>query len=198
MALAHASGLSLLQAMHVANAAAGVVVSKLGTATATMQEVMHELDALDHEQTGAPTQGVLGLQDNGCFDIVHPGHVSLLKAARAQCDRLVVALNTDESVSRLKGPGRPVNDLQHRAQVMAAIGYVDLVVAFDQPTPLDLITRLVPDVLIKGADYTVEQVVGHEVVLAAGGQVYLAPLVPGRSTTSIITRMRDELAGNAA
>ena len=215
MALAHASGLSLLQSMHVANAAAGVVVSKLGTATASVREVLVELEnqerAAGEELPGLRTlagaearvlrwkeQGLRVGFTNGCFDIIHPGHVSLLKAARAQCDRLVVGLNTDESVSRLKGPGRPVNDLQHRAQVMAAIGYVDLVVAFDEPTPLELITRLLPDVLIKGADYTVEQVVGHEVVQAAGGQVYLAPLVPGRSTTSIITRMRDEWAGSAA
>ena len=215
MALAHASGLSLLQSMHVANAAAGVVVSKLGTATASVHEVLAELENQERagggELPGVRTlagaearvlrwkeQGLRVGFTNGCFDIVHPGHVSLLKAARAQCDRLVVALNTDESVSRLKGPSRPVNDLQHRAQVIAAIGYVDLVVAFDEPTPIGLITRLLPDVLIKGADYTVEQVVGHEVVQAAGGRVYLAPLVPGRSTTSIIARMRDELAGNAA
>ena len=138
MALAHAAGLSLVQAMHVANAAAGVVVSKLGTATATVHEVLHEMEEQEHEpgrdlpglrttEAGAAmvarwkAQGLRVGLTNGCFDILHPGHVALLKAARAQCDRLIVALNTDSSVSRLKGPTRPVNALHHRSQVMAAL-----------------------------------------------------------------------------
>ena len=208
MALAHASGLSLSQSMHIANAAAGVVVSKLGTATVTVNEVLHELENED----GLPTDKLLGLRSlastqalvarwkgqglrigftNGCFDIIHPGHISLLKAARAECDRLVVGLNTDASVSRLKGPTRPVNDLNSRAQVMAAIVYADCVVDFDEPTPLELIRLLVPDVLIKGADYRVEDVVGADIVQAAGGRVFLANLVPGQSTTAIVKRMQD-------
>ena len=208
LALAYADGRPLVQAMHIANAAAGVVVSKLGTATADIAEVMHELSAQDAAGGGAAVPGLMTLPTaqallarwraqgfsvgftNGCFDILHPGHVSLLAFARTQCDRLIVALNTDASVSRLKGPSRPVNALAQRAQVMAAIRYVDGVVCFDEETPLALITALVPDVLVKGADYTVDQVVGADVVRAAGGRVVLAELVAGQSTTGIIARMR--------
>jgi D-beta-D-heptose 7-phosphate kinase/D-beta-D-heptose 1-phosphate adenosyltransferase len=207
LALAVAGGRSLVQAMHIANAAAGVVVSKLGTATADIAEVMHELSAQDMQ--AGPASGLLTWDaagrlvarwrdqgfsvgfTNGCFDILHPGHVSLLAFARGQCDRLIVALNADESVARLKGPGRPVNALAERAAVMAAIRYVDAVVAFGEDTPLALISALVPDVLVKGADYSVDAVVGGDVVRAAGGRVVLAELVPGRSTTGIIARMRD-------
>ena len=206
LALAHASGRSLAAAMHVANAAAGVVVSKLGTATADIAEVMHELAAQDTEAASAGLtprdqaaalvsrwrdQGYAVGFTNGCFDILHPGHVSLLAFSRRQCDRLVVALNTDASISRLKGPGRPVNELARRAQVMAAIRYVDCVVAFDEDTPLELIGTLLPDVLVKGADYTTDQVIGGDIVRAAGGRVVLAELVPGQSTTGLIARMRE-------
>lgn len=207
LALACASGLSLPQAMHIANAAAGVVVSKLGTATASVAEVLHEMEQQEQEaDPGLPglcsvahgvelvrrwkAQGLKVGFANGCFDILHPGHVSLLKAARAQCDRLVVALNTDAGVRRLKGPARPVNALQHRAQVIAAIRYVDCVLAFDEPTPLSLIEQVVPDVLVKGADYTEDQVVGGDVVRAAGGRVFLAALVAGQSTTRTVERLQ--------
>ena len=208
LALAYADGRPLAQAMHIANAAAGVVVSKLGTATADIAEVMHELSAQDAAGGGGAVPGLMSLDSaqallarwraqgfsvgftNGCFDILHPGHVSLLAFARAQCDRLIVALNTDASVGRLKGPSRPVNPLAQRAQVMAAIRYVDGVVCFDEDTPLALISALVPDVLVKGADYAVDQVVGGDVVRAAGGRVVLAELVAGQSTTGIIERMR--------
>jgi D-beta-D-heptose 7-phosphate kinase/D-beta-D-heptose 1-phosphate adenosyltransferase len=207
LTLAYASGLSLEQSMHIANAAAGVVVSKLGTATATVGEVLQELERQDHasghELPGlnslAATKALVdrwrrqGLRvgfTNGCFDIIHPGHVALLKAARSACDRLVIALNTDASVSRLKGPTRPINDLQHRAQVIAAIQYVDCVVSFDEPTPLDLIQQLQPDVLVKGADWRLYDVVGVDVVHAAGGHVLLAKLVPGQSTTMVVERIR--------
>jgi D-beta-D-heptose 7-phosphate kinase/D-beta-D-heptose 1-phosphate adenosyltransferase len=208
LTLAYADGRSLVQAMHIANAAAGVVVSKLGTATADIAEVMHELSAQDQEGAAGAVPGLMTPEaaqalvtrwreqgfsvgfTNGCFDILHPGHVSLLAFARAQCDRLIVALNADDSVRRLKGETRPVNALAQRAQVMAAIRYVDGVVAFDDDTPLSLITALVPDVLIKGADYDVSQVVGGDVVTASGGRVVLAELVPGQSTTGMIARMR--------
>ena len=224
MALCHAAGRPLAQAMRVANAAASVVVSKLGTATASMAEVQHELDAQAHERDagphGAPPAGPLpGAQPlpqvldlvarwkaqglavgltNGCFDILHPGHVSLLAQARAGCDRLVVALNSDGSVRRLKGPSRPVNTLDARARVVAALRHVDCVVAFEEDTPLALIRALLPDVLVKGADYTVDQVVGADVVQAAGGRVLLAGLVPGQSTTGIVARMRQREPDGAA
>jgi D-beta-D-heptose 7-phosphate kinase/D-beta-D-heptose 1-phosphate adenosyltransferase len=210
LALAHADGRPLAQAMHIANAAAGVVVSKLGTATADIAEVMHELSAQDELAGGGAgvVPGVMKLEvaqalvarwrtqgfrvglTNGCFDILHPGHVSLMAFARSHCDRLIVALNADESVRRLKGPARPVNALAQRAQVMAALRYVDGVVCFAEDTPLELIRALAPDVLIKGADYTVQQVVGADLVLAAGGRVVLAELVAGQSTSGIIARMR--------
>jgi D-beta-D-heptose 7-phosphate kinase/D-beta-D-heptose 1-phosphate adenosyltransferase len=125
---------------------------------------------------------------NGCFDILHAGHVALLTAARRRCDRLIVALNTDESVARLKGPLRPINTLADRAAVIAALGVVDGVVAFADDTPLELIGALVPDVLVKGADYTLDRVVGADIVQAAGGEIALIDLVPGRSTTAILAR----------
>ncbi len=207
MALLHAAGRSLVQSMHVANAAASVVVSKLGTATADMSEVMHELDAQDHAR-GLPSPAVQPIEavrnlvlrwkqqgmvvgfTNGCFDLLHPGHVSLLARARSECDRLIVALNTDASVSRLKGPTRPVNTLEARALVMAAVRYVDCVVAFDDDTPLELIKDLLPNVLVKGADYSVAEVVGADVVQAAGGRVLLANLMSGQSSTGTIARMQ--------
>ncbi len=210
LALAHASGLSLVQAMHIANAAAGVVVSKRGTAVATVDEVMQELSGGESESNstlpGLKTLPAtlalvarwkqLGLKvgfTNGCFDLLHPGHVSLLKAARAQCDRLVVALNTDASVQRLKGPTRPVNGLESRSQVIASIRYVDCTVAFDTETPIELISSILPDVLVKGADYTVETVVGSEIVQAAGGRVFLADLLPGQSSTAMVGRIEQKL-----
>ncbi len=209
LALGHASGMSLVEAMSAANAAAGVVVSKSGTATVTVAEVLHELEEQDLA-AGVDMPGLvheiragtlverwkhLGLKvgfTNGCFDILHPGHVSLLKAARAECDRLIVAVNTDASVRRLKGPTRPVNDLQSRAQVLAALRYVDCVIGFDEETPINLIRKILPDVLIKGSDYTIEKVVGADVVQAAGGRVFLASFVPGQSTTQIISRAQSD------
>ena len=207
LALCHAAGRPLSQAMHVANAAASVVVSKLGTATADIAEVVAELDAHDHDRHAAAPPGaeplvrvqklvaewkqqglVVGFT-NGCFDILHPGHVSLLEQARAACDRLVVALNTDASVRRLKGETRPVNTLDSRARVVAALRSVDCVTCFDEETPINLIRALLPDVLVKGADYTLDRVVGGDVVRAAGGRVVLADLIEGQSTTGAIQRI---------
>ncbi len=216
MALAHGAGHTLSQAVRIANAAAGVVVGKLGTATADIVEVMQELELLDRQfgehsapQGEAEGAGVLatlshaqaltarwraqGLRvgfTNGCFDILHAGHVALLAAARAECDRLVVALNTDAGVRRLKGPLRPVNRLAARAQVLAAIRHVDCLLCFDEDTPLALIRALMPDVLIKGADYAPEAVVGADLVQAAGGRLVLVGLVPDQSTTATIARIR--------
>ncbi|ACI51606.1 rfaE bifunctional protein [Gluconacetobacter diazotrophicus PA1 5] len=207
LALAAGSGMTLAQAMHVANAAAGVVVGKLGTATADIAEVLAELNAQDADAMGGTpsllsraqaaeqvarwkAQGLRVGFTNGCFDIIHPGHVALLAAARRACDRLIVALNDDASVARLKGPERPVNPLEDRARVMAAIRHVDAVVAFGEDTPLELIRLLLPDVLVKGADYRPDQVVGADVVRQAGGRVVLADLEDGKSTTRTIGRIR--------
>jgi D-beta-D-heptose 7-phosphate kinase/D-beta-D-heptose 1-phosphate adenosyltransferase len=134
---------------------------------------------------------------NGCFDIVHPGHVGYLAAARAQCDRLIVALNSDASTRRLKGPTRPVNRLTDRMAVIAGLASVDAVISFDEDTPIDLIRRLKPDVLLKGADYTFATVVGAEDVVASGGRVALIDLVEGHSTTGVIGRMQAPVAALA-
>ncbi len=127
---------------------------------------------------------------NGCFDILHRGHVDYLSKARAMGDVLVVGLNTDASVRRLKGPSRPVVDQDDRAVVMAALAVVDYVCLFSEDTPLELITAIVPDVLVKGADWPIDKVVGREVVESAGGRVQAIEFVPDRSTTSIIDRIR--------
>ena len=127
---------------------------------------------------------------NGCFDILHPGHVKVLTAARAACDRLIVGLNSDASVKRLKGETRPVQNERARAEVLAALEAVDLVVIFEEDTPLKLIEQVKPSVLVKGGDYTREQVVGHDIVEAHGGEVLLVEVLAGFSTTSLVDRAR--------
>lgn len=204
-ALGLAAGLDRNEAAALANAAAGVVVAKHGTAQLTPDELVSEL--FRNEATAHDRRSVVDLATaeqvvaawrrqgrsiaftNGCFDILHAGHVSLIQQARATADRLVLGLNGDGSVRRLKGPSRPVNSQEDRATVLAALAAVDLVVIFDEDTPLRLIEALKPDVLVKGADYTVETVVGADVVQASGGRVVLAQLVPGKSTTGVIRQM---------
>lgn len=200
-----AAGLDLDRAVELAILASGVAVGKVGTAVVTAEELIEAEMAHRLAPTEAKVmslEGVLGVVarwraeglkvgfTNGCFDVLHRGHVIYLGQARAACDRLVVGVNTDASVRGLgKGEDRPVNDLESRALVLAALGSVDLVTAFDAPTPIALIEAIRPDVLVKGADYTLEQVVGADVVQAYGGRVFLAPLVEGYSTTTIIARM---------
>jgi len=203
LALGLAVGLTWPKAAALANAAASVVVGKRGTAQVTPDELRAGGgSALEGRMTSwkeAATAvrcwqqaGLVVGFTNGCFDLVHPGHVSLLAFARRNCDRLVVGVNEDASVRRLKGPSRPVHDVAARATVLAALKSVDLVVGFGEDTPLALIQALQPDVLVKGADYTVETVVGADVVLARGGRVLLAPLINGQSTTDTIARMNDK------
>jgi D-beta-D-heptose 7-phosphate kinase/D-beta-D-heptose 1-phosphate adenosyltransferase len=194
-------------AMRAANAAAAVVVGKRGTATASVAElrarilpsstlapqekIVFDWTLLDDQLAEWRKQGLRIGFTNGCFDLLHPGHVKLLAGARAACDRLVVGLNGDGSVMRLKGAGRPVQPVQARAEVLAALEAVDLVAEFDEDTPQKLIARVKPMVLVKGADYTHEQVVGREIVEALGGEVVLVDLVPGHSTTSMVERTRE-------
>lgn len=140
---------------------------------------------------GRPRTGTV-VFTNGCFDVLHRGHVEYLAAARSLGDVLVVGLNDDASVRRLKGAPRPVNPEEDRALVLAALASVDAVTVFDEDTPRELIAALLPDVLIKGGDYTVETIVGAEEVIAAGGRVVVAPIVPGRSTTAILQRQSQE------
>lgn len=203
-AAALASGAALPEAAHLANVAAAIVVGKVGTAVAYGDEVVA---ALHHEDlmlgdckimtAGAGAEQVdrwrrKGLKvgfTNGCFDLLHPGHVSLLTQARGACDRLVVGLNSDASVQRLKGPTRPVQSEASRATVLSSLATVDLVVIFGEDTPLELITTLRPDVLVKGADYTIDKVVGAAEVQSWGGKVVLADLVNGQSTTNTIRKM---------
>jgi D-beta-D-heptose 7-phosphate kinase/D-beta-D-heptose 1-phosphate adenosyltransferase len=130
---------------------------------------------------------------NGCFDLLHPGHISLLKQARAACDKLVVGLNSDASVKRLKGKDRPVQSEASRATVLASLAAVDLVVVFHEDTPLNLIDTLRPDVLVKGADYSLDQVVGGEEVRAWGGEVVLADILNGHSTSETIRRLAPKI-----
>jgi D-beta-D-heptose 7-phosphate kinase / D-beta-D-heptose 1-phosphate adenosyltransferase len=193
-------------AMRAANAAAAVVVGKRGTATVTLTELRHRIlpaASLAPEDKIVFDWGMLDERlrewrrhgqrigfTNGCFDLLHRGHVKLLAEARAACDRLVVGLNSDASTARLKGKGRPINPAEGRAEVLAALEAVDLVVVFDEDTPLELIKRVRPAVLVKGADYTRDEVVGREVVESAGGDVVLVDLVPGHSTTAMVERAR--------
>jgi D-glycero-beta-D-manno-heptose 1-phosphate adenylyltransferase len=129
---------------------------------------------------------------NGVFDLLHPGHIDLLRAARAQGDLLVVGVNGDDSVRRLKGPTRPVRGEAERVYVLAALECVDAVTVFDEDTPLELVRVLLPDVIVKGGDYSPDTVVGAREVVARGGDVVIVPLTPGQSTTSIIERLRAE------
>jgi len=207
LAVAVAAGAALPEAAALANVTAGISVGKPGTATVSGDEllgVLHleELVASDRkvaaswDEAAARTAAwrASGLRvgfANGCFDLIHPGHVHLLTQARAACDRLVVALNTDASVKRLKGPTRPVQNETARATVMASLAPVDLVVLFDEPTPLELVCALRPDVLVKGADYQIENVVGAAEVQSWGGRVVLVDLQQGHSTTGTIRRMRE-------
>lgn len=136
---------------------------------------------------GRPRKDVV-VFTNGCFDILHRGHVEYLAHAKSLGSRLVVGVNSDRSVKALKGPGRPINTLEDRAVVLAALASVDAVVEFDQDTPRELIAALRPDVLVKGGDYSADQVVGSKEVIESGGRVVIAPLVPGRSTTGLLQR----------
>lgn len=204
LGLALASGAPVEDAIAFAMLASGVAVTKAGTAVVTPDELTeasitaHLAPAeakiatpqrLADEVARWRAKGLRVGFTNGCFDILHRGHVAYLNQARTWCDRLIVGLNSDRSVKALKGEGRPVNDLESRALVLAGLACVDLVATFDEDTPLKLIEAARPDVLIKGADYTEDQVVGAAQVRSWGGEVKLAPIVDGYSTTAAIARM---------
>ncbi|ASG25422.1 D-glycero-beta-D-manno-heptose-7-phosphate kinase [Nitrospirillum viridazoti] len=208
MAACLATGTNLSDAVQLANVAASLVVAKLGTAVVTPAEILHALAEQDDRANSDKVLTLSELQErialwkrlglkvgftNGCFDLVHPGHVQLLAAARRECDRLIVGLNSDASVRRLKGPQRPIQEERSRAIVLAALASVDAVVLFEKDTPLELIQQVQPQVLIKGADYTIDQVVGGDFVQRNGGRVALVQLVPDQSTTRIAKRIQ----GNA-
>ena len=202
------AGGSLKDAVALANLAAGIVVGKVGTAIVYKDDLEAEID---RQQVMGPGVGkVLSreqLQDqvntwrrqgfnigftNGCFDLLHPGHISLLDQAAAQCDRLVVGLNNNASVKRLKGDARPVQDETARSAVLAALAAVDAVTLFEEDTPIDLITAIQPDLLVKGADYRKEEVIGQDIVEARGGRVFLARLLEGHSTTATVGKLKQD------
>lgn len=204
LAAALAGGLDPVTAVRLANVAGGIVVGKVGTAVVHGADLTNALHRSDLDQGNAKVLTLEQAVDqvhvwrqrnlkvgftNGCFDLLHPGHVSLLSQARAACDRLIVGLNSDASVQRLKGPARPVQTEMARATVLASLADVDRVVIFAEDTPRRLIQALVPDVLVKGADYTVETVVGADIVQAHGGRVVLANLEAGHSTTATVARI---------
>jgi D-beta-D-heptose 7-phosphate kinase/D-beta-D-heptose 1-phosphate adenosyltransferase len=205
-AAAVAAGIEADAAMHMANLAAGIAVTKLGTAVVTAEELTMACASNDFSLGSPPrildaksAAGVVerwrarGLRvgfTNGCFDILHAGHVMMLSKAAEACDRLVVALNSDASVRRLKGAGRPVQTESSRTQVMAALEAASLVTVFDEDTPIELIKLFRPDVLFKGADYRENEVVGGDLVKSWGGKVELIEHTPGLSTTNVIGRAR--------
>jgi D-beta-D-heptose 7-phosphate kinase/D-beta-D-heptose 1-phosphate adenosyltransferase len=197
-------GLSPQAALYLANTAAGIVVGKVGTVPIQLDELVHELASKNvNEQTDkicdlknlsakvknwrANNQKIVFT--NGCFDLLHAGHVSYLEAAKKTGDKLILGLNTDRSVSALKGPSRPVIHENDRARVLAALESVDAVILFDEDTPLSLIDELRPDVIVKGEDYTEDQVVGGKEVKSWGGSIKLTPIVQGRSTTGILEKI---------
>jgi len=192
-------------AARLANAAAGVVVAKKGTSQVTanelrdvllsrphfeLREKIHDIATIKGGVAAWRKEGLTVGFTNGCFDLLHPGHVQLLCEARSHCDRLVVGLNSDASVKRLKGPERPIQPETARLIVLAGLAFVDAVILFAQDTPLDLIETIRPDVLLKGADYSIDQVVGRDLVESYGGKVVLVELVPDSSTTLIVKRLK--------
>jgi D-beta-D-heptose 7-phosphate kinase/D-beta-D-heptose 1-phosphate adenosyltransferase len=199
-----AMGADIEGASRAANAAASVVVGKRGTASvdqselrarllpaaalASEEKIVFDWAVADERVSEWRAQGQRIGFTNGCFDILHPGHVKVLTRARETCDRLIVGLNSDASTARLKGEGRPIQDVHARADVLAALEAVDLVVVFDEDTPIELIKRVRPKVLVKGGDYRPEGVVGRAEVEADGGEVVIVELIPGHSTTSIVRR----------
>lgn len=203
LAAARASGAGYSDAVALANVAGGLEVERLGCVPVTKQEVMDDLYTIDRQSSGKQRELGALLADlardraagrkivftNGCFDLIHLGHVSYFRFARQQGDRLVVAVNTDASIQRLKGPNRPIVSEQDRLAVLEELESIDYLIRFDDDTPLKLIEQVRPDVLVKGADYKVEQVVGWDRVASWGGRVALAPLVDGRSTTNVIQRI---------
>ena len=199
-------GTEIKEAVKIANYAAGVQVSKVGTSIvypdevfAAMQEDGLNIDSsiLDYTISDglgaikkAKEKGRKIVFTNGCFDILHAGHVSYLREAKKLGDILVIGLNSDDSIKRLKGNDRPINSLEDRETVLLALGFVDYVVPFDTDTPLDLIKAIMPDVLVKGGDYKAEDIVGAKEVISNGGEVKVLDFVPGKSTTGIIEKMR--------
>jgi D-beta-D-heptose 7-phosphate kinase/D-beta-D-heptose 1-phosphate adenosyltransferase len=214
LSLSLGAKLDLEESARLANYAAGVVVGKRGTATVSQTELADEMQRLSRGNLNALRSKIVSRPDavelvgtwrkngfrvgftNGCFDLLHVGHLAILAFARQNSGRLIVAVNSDASVKRLKEPGRPINPENDRAMVLAALSAVDAVVVFDEDTPLALIEELNPDVLIKGADYTLDNIVGAKHVLSYGGKVLTCQLVPGKSTSRVVNLLRDKASNS--
>lgn len=205
LAAALAAGAPLAEAVLLANTAAGIAVTKMGSATVTVPELRRVLQRQENSELGVLTEEelIISVADarahnetivmtNGCFDVLHFGHISYLQQAKSLGTRLIVAVNDDQSVSRLKGPYRPINSLEHRMSVLAALRVVDWVVPFSEDTPERLITRVLPDILVKGGDYKPHEIAGSTAVIANGGKVQILPFVDGLSTTNTLKRLREE------
>jgi D-beta-D-heptose 7-phosphate kinase/D-beta-D-heptose 1-phosphate adenosyltransferase len=198
IAAALAGGFSLSESIRLANIAAGIVVGKSGTATVNKTEITPFLNkaeaymSMEEAESFAQSlrqKGKKIIFTNGCFDILHAGHVEYLEAAKDLGDKLIVGVNSDQSVKELKGKNRPLNMLEHRAKLLASLRCVDAVVVFGDKTPIKLISAVKPDILVKGGDYKINEIVGHEEVVKSGGKVMTIPLVKGISTTKIIQKM---------
>ena len=203
MALGVSLELPLCEAMYLANLAGGIVVGKVGTSTVSQQDLNQAMHGDRDSQYGIVSEAELSkvfarakahdekiVMTNGCFDLLHVGHVTYLEQAKALGDRLCVAVNSDESVKRLKGESRPINGVQERMAVLAALACVDWVVEFTEETPERLYCNLLPDIIVKGGDYRSDQVVGGDCVIKAGGEVKILQFVDGQSTTAMINKAR--------
>ena len=191
------------EAAWLANMAAGVVVGKIGAATVTLKEINEflqeellrasqtvlELEELKKLVSQAKSTGKTVVFTNGCFDIIHGGHIEFLQKAKSLGDLLIVGLNSDTSVSQLKGNGRPIKRQEERANILSALKYVDYITIFDELTPENLIREVRPDILVKGDDYKINEVVGREIVEGYGARVELIPIVQGLSTTNIVKKI---------
>jgi D-beta-D-heptose 7-phosphate kinase/D-beta-D-heptose 1-phosphate adenosyltransferase len=204
LAAAMAAGAPLADAVFLANAAAGISVTKLGSATVTVPELRRVLQRQENSELGVLTEpelmvsvadarahGETIVMTNGCFDILHVGHITYLQQAKALGTRLIVAVNDDASVARLKGPTRPINSLEHRMSMLAALRVVDWVVPFSEDTPERIITRVLPNFLVKGGDYEPDKVAGSRAVVANGGSVRILSFVDGHSTTSMLKKIQE-------
>jgi D-beta-D-heptose 7-phosphate kinase / D-beta-D-heptose 1-phosphate adenosyltransferase len=199
-----AAGISLADAVQLANTAAGIVVAKVGTAVAYASDIIEALHRQEFSSGEAKILSVNSALDrteiwrskghkvgftNGCFDLLHPGHISTISKARAACDKLIIGLNSDESVKRLKGEERPVQTEAARAQVLASLENVDAVVIFSEDTPANILEALKPEIFVKGADYTIDDIPEAKIVQAYGGEIVLAKLEEGHSTTATIAKL---------
>jgi D-beta-D-heptose 7-phosphate kinase/D-beta-D-heptose 1-phosphate adenosyltransferase len=203
LCVARAAGASWVDAVALANVASGIEVERLGCVPVTPKEIIQDLMLEHHEQAGKERSLIPLLREldrhramgkrivftNGCFDLIHLGHVKYFQFAKAQGDLLVVGVNTDSSIRRLKGAKRPVMNESDRVGVLEELQSIDYLVRFDDDTPLDLIHQVRPDVLVKGMDYAKQQVVGWDFVESYGGCVALAPIIDGRSTSALIDRI---------